>query len=60
MDKMDVGRRRENIYGRRDASLPVVAEWVKSSLGEIGNDMIERSFKKCGIFNAMDGTEDDL
>ena len=42
------------------ASLPVVAEWVKSSWNEVGNDMVERSFKKCGISNAMNGTEDDL
>ena len=44
----------------RAASLPVVAEWVKSSWNEVGNDMVEKSFKKCGISNAMDGTEDDL
>ena len=44
----------------RAASLPVVAEWVNSSWNEVGNDMVEKSFKKCGISNAMGGTEDDL
>ena len=46
-----------------------VVEWVeenrKSGLAvtrrqELSKEMVERSFKKCGISNALDGTEDDL
>ena len=31
-----------------------------SSWQELSKEMVERSFKKCGISNALDGTEDDL
>ena len=37
-----------------------VAEWVKTAWNEISIDTIQHSFKKCGIANAMDGTEDDI
>jgi hypothetical protein len=40
--------------------LSIVATWVKSAWDELPIDMITRSFLKCGISNAMDGTEDDL
>ena len=33
---------------------------VKESWQELSEEMVERSFKKCGISNALDGTEDDL
>ena len=33
---------------------------VKESWQELSKEMVERSFKKCGISNALDGTEDDL
>ena len=44
----------------RAASLVTVCQWVKESWQELSKEMVERSFKKCGISNAQDGTEDDL
>ena len=35
-------------------------QWVKEAWESISDDIIIRSFKKCGISNAMDGTEDDI
>ena len=35
-------------------------KWVKEAWSEIALDIVVRSFKKCGISNAMDGTEDDM
>ena len=37
-----------------------VCQWVKESWQELSKEMVECSFKKCGISNALDGTEDDL
>ena len=44
----------------RAASLVTVCQWVKESWQELSKEMVERSFKKCGISIALDGTEDDL
>ena len=44
----------------RAASLVTVCQWVKESWQELSKEMVERSFKKYGISNALDGTEDDL
>ena len=44
----------------RAASLVTVCQWVKESWQELSKEMVGRSFKKCGISNALDGTEDDL
>ena len=33
--------------------------WVKQSWEEIPEEMVRKSFKTCGISNALDGTEDD-
>ena len=44
----------------RAASLVTVCQWVKESWQELSKEMVEHSFKKCGISNALDGTEDDL
>ena len=44
----------------RAASLTTVCEWVKDTWQNIPSEMVVRSFKKCGISNAMDGTEDDM
>ena len=44
----------------RAASLVTVCQWVKESWQELSKEMVERFFKKCGISNALDGTEDDL
>lgn len=37
-----------------------VCTWVKNSWEKIKQETIVKSFKKCGISNAIDGTEDDL
>ena len=42
------------------ASLVTVCQWVKELWQELSKEMVECSFKKCGISNALDGTEDDL
>ena len=42
------------------ASFPTVCQWVKEAWSEIASEIVVRSFKKCGISNAMDGTEDDM
>ena len=44
----------------RAVSLTTVCEWVKDTWQNIPSEMVVRSFKKCGISNAMDGTEDDM
>ena len=33
--------------------------WIKRSWSEIPAEMVRKSFKTCGISNALDGTEDD-
>ncbi len=43
----------------RRPELTLVATWVKESWDEIDCAMVKKSFKKCGISNALDGTEDD-
>ncbi|KAG2459032.1 POGK protein, partial [Polypterus senegalus] len=37
-----------------------VCEWVKTSWDSVKDEIIVHSFKKCGISNALDGTEDDM
>ncbi|XP_069593726.1 bromodomain testis-specific protein [Ranitomeya imitator] len=37
-----------------------VCEWVKTSWQSVKDETIIRSFKKCGISNALDGTEDGM
>jgi hypothetical protein len=41
-------------------SYSLVANWVKEGWDAIDVSMIRRSFKCCGISNAMNGTEDTL
>jgi hypothetical protein len=40
--------------------LRLVVEWVKEAWESISEEIIIKSFKKCGISNAMDGSEDDV
>lgn len=42
------------------ASASTVAGWVSWAWRQIPSDMVEKSFKKCCISNALDGSEDDL
>jgi hypothetical protein len=41
-------------------SYSLVANWVKEGWDAIDINMVRRSFKCCGVSNAMDGTEDTL
>ncbi|GFS57486.1 pogo transposable element with KRAB domain [Trichonephila clavipes] len=45
----------------RHANLEIVCEWIIKAWNEIKPDLIQKSFKKCSIYNSLDGTEyDDL
>ena len=37
----------------------LVFQWVNEAWREIPAEMVVKSFKTCGISNALDGTEDD-
>ena len=37
-----------------------VCEWVKNSWQWVKSETIVKSLKKCGISNALDGSEDDI
>ena len=43
----------------RKPTLGEVCSWVIKAWNGVKPEMIIKSFKKCGISNAMDGTEDD-
>jgi hypothetical protein len=43
-----------------DAAPSEVARWVSAAWKAIPESIIVRSFKKCCISNALDGTEDDI
>ena len=45
--------------GKKARSKNLVLRWVRQSWEEIPEEMVRRSFKTCGISNALDGTEDD-
>ena len=42
------------------ASYSQVAKWVVDSWNSVKIEMVQKSFKKTGISNNLDGTEDDL
>ena len=44
---------------KRAPSKQLVLKWVKKAWQEIPAELVIRSFKSCGISNALDGTEDD-
>ena len=39
--------------------ITVVVAWLKEAWDSIPAEMVVKSFLKCGISNALDGTEDD-
>ena len=41
-------------------SLTTVTSWVLEAWRGLPEEMVARSFKKCGISNSIDGTEDDI
>ena len=45
---------------RRKVELPTICLWIVECWNELDPNIIVRSFKKCCISNAMDGTEDDI
>lgn len=49
-----------NHGNRRPPPKKLILRWIKESWLSISPDIIRKSFKKCGITNALDGTEDDL
>ena len=44
---------------RRPPSKDLVMQWVKEAWESLSAEIVRKSFKKCGITSAMDGTEDD-
>ena len=44
----------------RAPPLTTLAQWVKDTWNDIKVPVVTKSFKKCCISNALDGTEDDL
>ena len=44
---------------KRAPSKVLVLQWVNKAWQEIPAELVIRSFKSCGISNALDGTEDD-
>lgn len=41
-------------------SLTTMTSWVLEAWRGLPKEMVARSFKKCGISNSIDGTEDDI
>jgi len=57
--KLAKGKNRRIGSGRKE-KYNVICKWILEAWAEIPKEMIIKSFKKCGISNAMDGSEDDL
>ena len=45
---------------RKRPTITQVCEWVKKSWDAVKEEIIVKSFKKCGISNALDRTEDNM
>lgn len=43
----------------RKVELPQICQWICEAWEDIPNELIKKSFRKCCITNATDGTEDD-
>ena len=55
------GQKRFTAAGNmRAASLATVSSWVLGAWQVIPEEIVVGSFKKCGISNSLDGTEDDI
>ena len=44
----------------KKVELDTICQWILDVWEALPTDLIVRLFKKCGITNDMDGTEDDL
>lgn len=51
---------RTRLGNRRPPPKTLLLQWIKEAWATITPDIIRRSFKKCGITVALDGTEDHL
>jgi len=49
-----------SIWQMKRPSISQVCEWVKNSWESVKHETIVKSFKKCGISDALDGIEDDV
>ena len=45
---------------QKKPSEELICKWISEAWRDISTEMVLSSFKKCGISNSMDGTEDDL
>lgn len=45
---------------RKRPTITQACEWVKRSWNAVKEEVVVKSFLKCGISNALDGTEDDF
>jgi len=45
---------------QRKVEMPTICEWILEAWNEIPIKSVVKSFKKCSISNALDGTEDDI
>lgn len=52
-EKLNPGRKREGTFLDKPS-------WVLEAWRGLPKEMVARSFKKCGISNSIDGTEDDI
>ena len=58
---LDHGEKAVTATGRfRKPELSTMANWILEAWNDIPEGMIIKSFKKCCITNALDGTEDNL
>ena len=57
---METGHHTFTPTGRQCApTLELLCQWVKEACDDVRVETAVKSFKKCGISNALDGTEDD-
>ena len=45
---------------QKKASCDLVCAWVEQAWAQVSVEIVSKAFKKCGISNALDGTEDDM
>ena len=45
---------------RQSPSKALMLQWIKEAWGSITPDIVRKSFKKCGINSALDGSEDHI
>jgi hypothetical protein len=44
----------------KSPQLATFLKWIKQAWDKVSPDIVRRSFKKCGLSNAMDGSEDHM